>query len=102
MSHLYLCPSRGADTLRVSLIGRLDQHTAAAFTTSLCAMLPTGDQPATDLVLNLRCCTAMDVDSVTALENVRHVVMNTGGSLRLEDVPPLLEHLLTERGAIYK
>src|SRR5262245_56439609 len=94
MSHLYLCPSGRPGMLRVSIIGRLDRQTADAFMASLSLLLRDCDPTPTTVAVNLRCCTAVDADGHTALERMRDAVTDGGGTLRLEDVPPLLEHLV--------
>jgi anti-anti-sigma regulatory factor len=95
MSHLYLCPSSGPGTLRVAVIGRLDRQTSDAFTASLSLMLRDYDPAPKTILVNLRCCTAMDADGLTALERMRDAMRDAGGTLRLEDVPPLLENLVS-------
>jgi anti-anti-sigma regulatory factor len=82
--------------LRVSIIGRLDRQTADAFTASLSLMLRDCDPTPTTVAVNLRCCTAMDADGLTSLERMRDAATDAGATLRLEDVPPLLEHLVRD------
>jgi anti-anti-sigma regulatory factor len=94
VSQLYLCPSRGPGTLRVSIIGRLDRQTAADFIRNLSMMLRDGDPTPKTVLVNLRCCTAMDADGLTSLERMRDAVTDAGATLRLEDLPPLLEYLV--------
>jgi anti-anti-sigma regulatory factor len=80
--------------LRVSLIGRLDRQTADAFMAGLSQILRDCDSTPVTVAVNLRCCTAMDADGLTALQHIRDTVTDAGATLRLEDVPPLLEHLV--------
>jgi anti-anti-sigma factor len=89
MPQLCLSPLRRPDGVRVALIGRLDRTTAAAFTQQMSSLLAAQDG-AEVVVLDLRCCTALDAAGVGALDRLRTAVEERGGSLVLERVPPLM------------
>ena len=48
------------------------------------------------LVVDLSCCTDIDVDGLLALSVAQHAARTRGGDLRLVDVPPLIERQLRQ------
>ena len=94
MASLCLSPSRRPGVLRIAVIGRLDRQTAAAFTEHMSALVRHSATVTKSVVLDLRCCTAMDADGASALATIRTEIEDLGGVLHLDGVPPLIEYVV--------
>jgi len=94
MASLCLEPARSPGVLRVAVIGPVDRQTADSFARSISTFVHAPGAATTQLVLDLRCCTAMDAEGAAALARIRTTVEEQGGGLELEGVPPLIEHVL--------
>ena len=94
MPSLCLSPARRPGVLQIAVIGPLDRGTAAAFTEHMSALIRQSGRATTSVVLDLRCCTAMDADGASALAGIRTLIEERGGVLHLEGVPPLIEYVV--------
>lgn len=83
---------RTARTTVLDVIGPLTHVTAASLRHHLRAALENTSR----LLVNLRCCTDIDLDGMLALSVAQHAAQTRGGELRVVDVPPLIERQLRQ------
>ena len=79
--------------MHVTVIGALDLRTADEIRSRIVEMIPTAGTPPA-VVVDLKCCTNVDITGLTALADARTAARDRGGDLHLEGVPPLVEHLI--------
>jgi anti-anti-sigma regulatory factor len=91
MPELCLHPRRRPDETVVSLIGPLDEHTAAGFCEQLSTALGHHELGSASVALDLRCCTALDAVGVAALVRVRDSLTERGAAVRITGMSPLME-----------
>jgi anti-anti-sigma regulatory factor len=96
MPSLYLSTARRPGTLHIAVIGPLTRQTAATFTERMSALVHLCDPDTRSLVVDLRCCTALDAEGAGALAALRAAVEDLGGALLLERVPPLIEPVVLD------
>lgn len=95
MACMFLQPRRCRGSLHIAVIGRLDQDTAEHFARSVEKLTRSGvsttSEVATDTVLDLRCCTALDDQGASALASLLEGSADGPPAIRLANVPPLLD-----------
>jgi len=92
MSELHMLTSTHRGRLLISLIGPLTHRTAGDLRTHLRRVLAADSELPIDL--DLRCCINIDTDGLLVLETSQHAARMRGRTLRLVQVPPLIERLL--------
>lgn len=97
MNALLLLTRPQADTQHITLVGPLDRTTCQEFYDRASPLLATPTEPR-PLTLNLRCCTCLDDDGLETLAALSQLAEKRRSTLRLEAVPPLIEHLIRSHG----
>lgn len=83
------------DVTVLGVIGPIVRGTVPALHDHLRALIR-GHQPARRLLLDLSCCTDVDVDGLLALAVSQDAARAGGGDLRLVQVPPLAERRIRQ------
>lgn len=106
---IVLRPSPGDDeTTELAIAGPLTHATTPALRDYLRRLLDTTPTRGVRILLDMSCCTHIDVDGLLALAVAQHAAQVGGGDLRLVHNPPLiarqvrqhnLEHLLLDPAA---
>ena len=83
--------------LVLGVIGPLTRRTTPALRDYLRQTISNHQQdPGPHLLLDVSCCTDIDVDGLLALAVAQNAARSHGGDLRLTDVPPLIAWQLTQ------
>jgi anti-anti-sigma factor len=91
---LELHTSSSHGPLLVSVIGPLNRHTVADLREHLRRLLDTPHHTQVDL--DLRACTHVDIEGLLALEVAFSAARSHGTSFRLTDVPPLIARMIDQ------
>lgn len=97
MNALLLLTRPHADTEHLTVVGPLDRTTCREFYDTASRLVATSTDPR-PLTVNLRCCTFVDDIGLEALDALGQLAEKRGHPLRLEAVPPLVEHLIRRHG----
>ena len=92
MTTLEVHTSRHGERVTVSVIGPITHHTTSTLRDHLQPLFAL--RPGAEVVVDLRCCTAVDTDGFLALDVARQSATTRGVSLFLVRVPPLIERLI--------
>jgi anti-anti-sigma regulatory factor len=98
MNALLLLTRPHTDSEHITVVGPLDRTTCQEFYDTAGRLLATGTDPR-PLTVNLRCCTFVDDTGLETLDALRQLAEKRRSVLRLEAVPPLIEHLLCGHGS---
>ena len=100
MTNLCLHIKPGRQALRITVVGRLDRQTGPALAQQVSAILnQQHPAPTTPLVLDLRCCTAIDEQGARAIRKIRGAAEESGRPFLLDHVPPLIDYVLADADA---
>ena len=83
-------PADQPGTNVMGLIGPVTRDTAPALRDYLQRLLDTAPPPSRQVLLDMSCCTGIDVDGLLALAGAQQAARRHGGALHLTTPPPLI------------
>jgi ABC-type transporter Mla MlaB component len=97
MPELQMLTSTYRSRLLITVIGPLNRRTAGDLRSHLRRVLT--DDSELPIDLDLRCCIDLDIDGLLVLDTAENAARVRGRSLRLVQVPPLIERVLRKHHA---
>lgn len=87
---LLRAPADQRGTTVIGIVGPVIRDTAPALRDYLRRLLDTAPPPSPQVLLDMSCCTGIDVDGLIALAVAQQAAGHHGGALHLTNAPPLI------------